>query len=410
MEKIFLPSAREERISYLRNLFTSHEGVDITDSWQGGRTEALKRLANIKPLSYAKNRNFLHGDVTLLSPYIRHGCITIPEAMIATKKISHTGSEKLLFEFAWRDFWRKVWHLNGDAIHSDMEPAKVGLKRLALSEDVKNAHTGLDCMDAFIHTLNNEGYLHNHARMWLASYLIHWRGIDWKAGADWMHDLLIDGDQASNHLSWQWVASTFGSKPYFFNQENLSKYTQNKFCPSCTARCPFDKTYEELSENLFSATSAPIKIYPQKTSLNESQSQSGKAEGNNAVILFHDEMLSPNHSLYQHATKKIFIFDPVLYQGWSMKRLQFIADCLVEMPEVEIWKGHTAAVLNSLEVKNVLTQNTPNLSIKSLIRAFSVSYIQEDEPYSASASQKLIDSNIKRFAKYWNIVGSEILS
>lgn len=410
IEKIDLPSSREERISYIRSLLTSNEGVDITDTWIGGRAEGLKRLAKIKPLSYAKNRNFLDGDVTLLSPYIRHGCITIPEAIAATKKLSNTGTEKLLFEFAWRDFWRKVWHLNGNAIHSDMEPAKVVLKRLALTEDVKNANTGLDCIDAFIQTLNAEGYIHNHARMWLASYLIHWRGIDWKAGADWMHDLLLDGDQASNHLSWQWVASTFGSKPYFFNQENLSKYTHNKFCPNCTAKCPFNKTYDALSEQLFSASSAPIKIYNRQTSFDEPELKHGNTEGDNTVILFHDEMLSPNHSLYQQMFKKVFIFDPMLYQGWAIKRLQFIADCLVEMPEVEIWKGHTADVLNSLEVNNVLTQNTPNLRVKSLIRAYSINYIQELEPYSANTSQKLIHSNVKRFAKYWNIVGAEILS
>jgi hypothetical protein len=44
--------------------------------------------------------------------------------------------------------------------------------------------------------------------------------VDWRAGASWMQRLLLDGDQASNTLSWQWVASTFGSKPYFFNKEN----------------------------------------------------------------------------------------------------------------------------------------------------------------------------------------------
>jgi deoxyribodipyrimidine photo-lyase len=410
ISKMTLPAERNVRIKYIRSLFNQHGGSDLTDSWPGGRAEALRRLGAIKPLSYSKNRNFLNGDVTLLSPYIRHGCMTIPEAISATKLITHSGAEKLLFEFAWRDFWRKVWYLNGSAILSDMEPAKVALTRAVLSEDVKNADTGLDCMDAFIHALHTEGYLHNHARMWLASYLIHWRGIDWKAGADWMHDLLLDGDRASNHLSWQWVASTFGSKPYFFNQENLSKYTHNKFCEHCKASCPFNKSYDALTQQLFRSSNAPIKIYKTEVLPDRHQSNDSKKEGHHAFVLFHDEMLSPSHPLYQHSAPKIFIFDSTLYQGWALHRMQFIADCLAEMPEVEVWQGDTFEVLSFLGVKRVLTQNTPNLSIKKLTRHLSVDFLEDPEPYSAKISQKLMDKNIKRFSKYWDIVGAEILA
>lgn len=410
ISKMTLPAERNARIKYMRSLFNQHEGADLSDSWHGGRTEAINRLGAIKPLSYSKNRNFLNGDVTLLSPYIRHGCITIPEAISATKLIAHSGAEKLLFEFAWRDFWRKVWHLNGSAIFSDMEPAKVALTRVELSEDVKNADTGLDCMDAFIHELHAEGYLHNHARMWLASYLIHWRGVDWKAGADWMHDLLLDGDRASNHLSWQWVASTFGSKPYFFNQENLSKYTHNKYCENCKANCPFNKSYDALSQELFRPSNAPIKIYKNALLPDSHQPSDSNMAAPHTVVLFHDEMLSPSHTLYQHSAQKIFIFDLGLYQGWALHRLQFIADCLAEMPEVEVWQGNTIEVLRFLGVKNVLTQNTPNLNIKKLTRHLPVEFLEEAEPYSAKTSQRLMDKNIKRFSKYWDIVGPEILA
>jgi deoxyribodipyrimidine photo-lyase len=75
-----------------------------------------------------------------------------------------------------------------------------------------------------VRQLYASGYLHNHARMWLASYCVHLRKVHWRAGADWLVGHLLDGDLASNHLSWQWVAATFSSKPYLFNAGNIVKY------------------------------------------------------------------------------------------------------------------------------------------------------------------------------------------
>ena len=57
------------------------------------------------------------------------------------------------------------------------------------------------------------GYVHNHARMWLASVVCHLAGADWRAGAAWFSFHLLDGDLASDTLSWQWVAGTGSHKP-----------------------------------------------------------------------------------------------------------------------------------------------------------------------------------------------------
>jgi deoxyribodipyrimidine photo-lyase len=89
--------------------------------------------------------------------------------------------------------------------------------------------------------------------MWMASYLVHWRRVAWQVGARWFLRHLLDGDPASNNLSWQWVASTFSAKPYTFNRENLERYTEGRYCGACPRRndCPFDKDYATLSEELF---------------------------------------------------------------------------------------------------------------------------------------------------------------
>jgi deoxyribodipyrimidine photo-lyase len=96
-------------------------------------------------------------------------------------------------------------------------------------------------IDASVRTLYRTGYLHNHARMWLASYATHVRKAHWRAGADWMYGHLLDGDLASNHLSWQWVAGTFSTKPYVFNAENVARYAPELKSPDTAIDAPYDE-------------------------------------------------------------------------------------------------------------------------------------------------------------------------
>jgi deoxyribodipyrimidine photo-lyase len=68
------------------------------------------------------------------------------------------------------------------------------------------------------------------------------RKVHWRAGADWMLAHLLDGDLASNHLSWQWCAATFSSKPYLFNAENVARYAPALASPGTV----IDTSYEQL--------------------------------------------------------------------------------------------------------------------------------------------------------------------
>jgi deoxyribodipyrimidine photo-lyase len=79
--------------------------------------------------------------------------------------------------------------------------------------------------------------------MWLASYVVHLRHVHWRAGADWLVAHLLDGDLASNHLSWQWVAGTGSHKPYLFNADNVARYAPEHWHSSGTA---VDQSYEAL--------------------------------------------------------------------------------------------------------------------------------------------------------------------
>jgi deoxyribodipyrimidine photo-lyase len=80
--------------------------------------------------------------------------------------------------------------------------------------------------------------------MWLASYVVHVRKVHWRCGADWLYGHLLDGDLASNHLSWQWVAGTGSSKPYLFNADNVARYAS---APWHSPHTVLDTSYEALA-------------------------------------------------------------------------------------------------------------------------------------------------------------------
>ena len=251
-------ASREALEQQLREFFPEAPGA--LSPIRGGRRQAEALLARVQPERYGKARNFLDGPVTRLSPYIRHGVLTLAEVREAVfaRTRSRQGSEKLINELGWRDYWQRLWQQLGDGIWRDQEELKTGHHPGAYSPDlpadVAEGRTGLACMDGFIAELHETGWLHNHARMWLAAYLVHWRRIRWQAGAQWFLRHLLDGDPASNNLSWQWVASSFSHKPYFFNRGNLERYSNGSFCRSCPLSeqgCPFEASYEQLEAELF---------------------------------------------------------------------------------------------------------------------------------------------------------------
>ncbi|MDO9051231.1 MAG: FAD-binding domain-containing protein [Methylotenera sp.] len=400
-QRLHIPCDRVERLHYIKRIFVNAQGAGLEPEWVGGRLSAQKKLNSIDVVAYAKNRNFLNGAVTHLSPYLRHGCVTLNEAFFSIKNRFGLEAQKLLTELAWRDYWRQVWYEKGDAIYSEIEPPKVAIGYAPLSDAIVQGKTGLPCMDAFINDLLATGYVHNHARMWLASYIVHHLKMDWRAAADWFEQHLLDGDIASNHLSWQWVASTFSSKPYYFNKENISRYTGERYCANCKATCPFDDSYEVLNERLFNQTLTPTaKQYPIKL-LPMTVPSSFKT----IAVYVHDEMLSGAHDLLKRPFPKMFVFDPQLYGDWSLNRLQFVADCLSEMNGVEVWLGDTYEVLMDRGVGQVITQDTPNKKIKALLEPFAPKW----QPEVKLVGLAISDKRLKRFSRYWEKVGPILL-
>ena len=229
----------------------------------GGRAAAEAALAKIDPRAYAASRNHLDGAVTHLSPYIRHGILSLDEVRNhALATVSEPkAAEKFIQELAWRDYWQRIYASYPDRIWQDVEPYKTGFDAAEyeddLPEDIVKGETGVACIDQFIGMLAETGYLHNHARMYLAAYIVHWRRIRWQAGARWFLRHLLDGDPASNNLSWQWIASTFSNKPYIFNLENVAKYCGPDINIVPRHNLVLDQSYERLNDLLFQQMGGP---------------------------------------------------------------------------------------------------------------------------------------------------------
>lgn len=245
----------EDLVKYVKNLSPwADNSVSLT---RGGRKNAEILLSKIDPIAYANTRNFSNGHVTRLSPYIYHGIISLNEVrnFALTKCSEPVQITKFIQELGWRDYWQRVLTSNSDWAWQDIEPYKTGFSADdyadSLPEDILKGNTDLMCINQFIHELIETGYMHNHARMYLASYIVHFRRIKWQAGAKWFLKHLIDGDIASNNLSWQWVASTFSHKPYIFNLENVDKYFSKSVDTSSLNNQLIDDSYEALSQRLF---------------------------------------------------------------------------------------------------------------------------------------------------------------
>ena len=188
---------------------------------------ARARMAAVRPAAYARTRNAIDGAVSGLSPYITHGLVSLVDVLRAVAaRHALPVQHKFVFELGWRAYFRHVWQHRGSDILRSLHdgPLPDAAYCAVLPQDIRLGCTGVPVIDEAVRTLHATGLLHNHARMWLASYVVHVRKVHWRTAADWLYGHLLDGDLASNHLSWQWVAGTGSHKPYLFNAENVARY------------------------------------------------------------------------------------------------------------------------------------------------------------------------------------------
>ncbi|SEQ29866.1 deoxyribodipyrimidine photo-lyase [Loktanella sp. DSM 29012] len=225
------------------------------------RAAALDAMQDFVPAMgrrYENRRNYdlgpgQHSAVSTLSPFLRRRLITEQE-VVAAAHAAHgpDRAEKFIQEVIWRSYFKgwlerrpQVWDSYRNGLGHDLESLDRD-KRLRRDVELAEAgQTDIACFNAWAQELVTTGYLHNHARMWFASIWIFTLGLPWRLGADFFYRHLLDGDAASNTLSWRWVAGLHTrGKPYPARAQNIATYTEGRFAPDHGTLAEVDKGLE----------------------------------------------------------------------------------------------------------------------------------------------------------------------
>lgn len=192
----------------------------------GGRTNGLKQLKEtIKTQkNYDQMRNTLAHNTSLLSAYIKFGCISIREVYYFVR-INFGINSELMRQLVWRDFYAQVlfaypYVLDPKNNKITWNKNKIYLERWYLGK------TGFPVIDACMRQLNETGWMHNRGRLITACFFIKTLLLDWREGEKYFAKNLIDYDVANNNGNWQWLSGTgVDTMPYF---RTFNPWTQSK--------------------------------------------------------------------------------------------------------------------------------------------------------------------------------------
>lgn len=303
--------------------------------------EILNLIDAFDPVAYAKTRNHLQGTVSRLSPYITRGVISLPairDRLLARHPKS--AIEKFVQELAWREYFQKVYAAKGEDIFSDLRFPRTNWHHHEVVTSIVTAHTGIDAIDAEIKSLIKTGYMHNHARMWTAMLASNVAKAHWSTMSRWMYYYLLDGDLASNTLSWQWVAGTSVQKQYVANQDLISGCS-NKNQPGSYLDIPVELVgVRAIPDELLAHEPFILKTeYPPSDVIED-------VTGKN-VFLYHPWSIDP---LWRsdEAGERIFVIEPKLFDAFpvSSNVLEHMLMLLkTHVPNAKVFVGNVEAIV-----------------------------------------------------------------
>jgi deoxyribodipyrimidine photo-lyase len=180
--------------------------------------------------AYAAGRDQLAAAGTSrLSPYLRLGVLSPRQVYLPAAAHGGDGAASWINELAWREFYLQVMAHHPHVGRGSFKPV---YDAIAWPNDAQlfaawcAGRTGYPLVDAAMRQLQQEGWMHNRARMVTASFLTKDLLVDWRLGEAYFMQQLFDGDPAANNGGWQWAAGTgTDAQPYFriFNPVSQGK-------------------------------------------------------------------------------------------------------------------------------------------------------------------------------------------
>ena len=315
----------------------------------------LDRLSEIDPIAYGKTRNFTHGAVTQLSPYIARGVLDTKSILenIAGRGYSYYQAEKFVQQLAWRDYFQRVWQTHGVGINQDLKHPQDARFKKGLPLAISNSTTGIEVIDQSISALQSKGYMHNHLRMYVAFLACNLAGFHWKDPARWMYYHLLDGDWGSNALSWQWVAGTFSNKMYIANQENINHYTKTHQTGTY-----LDCSYEELAE-----LPSPSHLQNADFEVLHTNLPAGSSlviEESLPTYIYNYYNLSPTWRSHEKGNR-ILLLEPGLFENYPVSDhcISFMIELANEIPGIQIFVGSFDALKNFTKTSPLFYKEHP---------------------------------------------------
>ena len=213
-------------------------GIDRFNS-ETGKTEIIRQPETDRPFTIGDYNNALADaqktqedimseETSMLSAYIKYGCVSIRE-VLSKFKAKYSAHHELIRQLIWRDFYMHLLSENPESLdglsNSKMRKIKWS-KNTERLKKWKEGTTGFPLVDAGMRQMNKTGYMHNRARMIVATFLSKILYLDWKEGEKYFAQQLVDYDVASNSGNWQAiVGGGLYAMPWF---RILSPWTQSE--------------------------------------------------------------------------------------------------------------------------------------------------------------------------------------
>ncbi|MBT8218940.1 MAG: FAD-binding domain-containing protein, partial [Bacteroidia bacterium] len=217
-----------------------------------------------------------------------------------------------------------------------------------------DANTGIEAIDKAIEELYQTGYMHNHVRMYTAAIACNNSQSHWKIPAQWMYYHLIDGDWASNALSWQWVAGSNANKKYYANQENINKY--------CYTRQ--QSTFLDVPYSAFNQMSIPEVL--QETSTPEFKTtlpttSNPTIDASVPTLIYNYYNLDPNWRSSEKANR-ILLMEPSKFQQYPISKnaMDFMLNLANDnIEDIQIYAGEFQELQKNFDIQDIIYKEHP---------------------------------------------------
>jgi deoxyribodipyrimidine photo-lyase len=312
-------------------------------------------VKDIDPERYGSTRNYVDGALTYLSPYISRGVLSTKKVFqhVQSIKLPEEKTVKLVQELAWRDYWQNIWKVKEEAILKDLKNTQSAVNNYQIPLSVIQANTGIHEVDKAIKQLYAIGYMHNHMRMYVASICCNIAHCHWLQTARWMYSHLLDGDLASNHLSWQWVAGAFSNKKYYANQKNINTYFKTEQ----------SHTFLDIGYDQFESMSIPRQLEPTQPfseNTNLTASEAPNLDKNKTTLIYNYYNLDPYW--YEEAdVQRVLLLEPSFFSKYPVnnKCINFVLKLAANLDNVKVYVNEFSELEKQVNKANIVYKEHP---------------------------------------------------